>query len=495
MPTLTLLTNNISINRSLYELVGMDEATVTAMSPTQITMTGGPSGGTYTLIGTGLQTVSVGGREFINAGTVQTIQFRLINNVFDITGLNMSGLVLGTAIQADFKESDRGAVERLFVELDYTINGTTFNDNHAFPFDFSIEDIPLLVTGNNTYNLFSGNETVTYAGTGSDTMFGGTGNDDLAGNNGNGNLDGGDNDDTLYGGNGNDTLAAGEGRDELFGGNGDDLLRINPRLTVGEIFDGGSGIDTLSFAGLDFGAQGGYVVVLADQEADFNTGGFLVTVTGIENVIGSVQADSFSGDGLANLLDGREGNDILVGLGGSDTLIGGTGIDRLFGGDDSDLLFTGSTGLSQGGETYDGDGGIDTFSLEGLAFGGFSVNLGALTADLLTGNFQVTLRDVEIVIGSVEGDVITGSTGDDTLEGRQGSDTLFGGNGSDRLDGGTGADTMFGGQGSDGYIVDNAGDVVSETGNGTFDGLTDEVSSSVSYSITDAGAVHIEPFG
>ena len=40
---------------------------------------------------------------------------------------------------------------------------------------------------------------------------------------------------------------------------------------------------------------------------------------------------------------------------------------------------------------------------------------------------------------------------------------INGGAGNDSLDGGTGADTMTGGSGNDTYVVDNTGDVVTES--------------------------------
>lgn len=61
-------------------------------------------------------------------------------------------------------------------------------------------------------------------------------------------------------------------------------------------------------------------------------------------------------------------------------------------------------------------------------------------------------------------------SGNDTITGSSGNDTLLGYAGNDLLDGGAGADTLDGGAGNDTYIVDNLGDVVSETGEGAAGG-------------------------
>ncbi len=69
-------------------------------------------------------------------------------------------------------------------------------------------------------------------------------------------------------------------------------------------------------------------------------------------------------------------------------------------------------------------------------------------------------------------DVLTGTSGvdrfdalagDDTVDGLGGNDTLNGGAGNDRLIGGAGNDKLIGGAGNDTYVVDSAGDVVTET--------------------------------
>ena len=81
---------------------------------------------------------------------------------------------------------------------------------------------------------------------------------------------------------------------------------------------------------------------------------------------------------------------------------------------------------------------------------------------------QVSSLSGLTLTGTAAADVLNGGTANDTLYGLAGNDKLNGNAGNDTLDGGTGLDTMAGGLGNDTYIVDNAGDKITEnTAGGT----------------------------
>ncbi len=274
--------------------------------------------------------------------------------------------------------------------------------------------------------------------------------------------------DTLYGGDNNDTILDGAGGDTIYGDLGADTVRY---------FNNATGSVTVSLdTGLGFGD-------IAEGDRLF----------GIENLVGTVFADTLTGSAGDNLLNGAGGADLLIGLAGNDILLGGTGDDRLidiagadslFGEDGNDTIqFNGQAFILSGGtgtDTLLGTAGADTIDL-GLArfsaAGGGSVG----TVDTTGGGFEVfDLGDgndtlyystvgandlASTVYGGLGNDVISMLDGDVNLAS---SHTLYGGEGADRIWAGWfgigGNATVFGGDGAD-FIYSGGG----APGSGGFD--------------------------
>jgi len=251
-------------------------------------------------------------------------------------------------------------------------------------------------------------------------------------------LDGRDGDDTLVGNEDDDRLQGGIGNDRLDGGSGNDTI------------DGGLGNDRI------IGDTGSDTLVYGEAEADItridlaittaqSTGAFGIdTISGIENLVGSVSREVFQGDAGANLLDGAGGNDELVGRAGNDRLVGGSGDDLL------------TPGL--GNDTIEGGTGIDTLITEPGSTGSTTIDLSLTTAQDTGAQGIETIRDVENLrgsaaaeafLGNAGGNLLDGLGGADTLIGRAGNDTLLGGDGDDFLQPGLGNDRVEGGTGID----------------------------------------------
>ena len=307
-------------------------------------------------------------------------------------------------------------------------------------------------------------------------------------------LMGGPDDDVLWGGMGDDQLSGGAGDDRLIGGPGADALM------------GGPGMDTASYTDSMLG-------VYIDLSTGFNDdpdappvrGGDAEgdTLTGIESIWGSMQADRLIGSHAANYLFGNGGNDeinggrgndllrggddddVVGGDEGNDTIYGDMGIDFLMGGMGNDMLFGG-----MGMDTLEGGMGNDM--LEGgmgadEIMGGAGTDTASYTmsAEAVTVNLSVdgsdpemprvaggdaagdTIgMDVENLRGSMYDDMLVGSNpmmndpdtdmdesmvyhGKNTIYGNMGNDMLKGMEGDDKLHGGKGMDTLYGGMGDD----------------------------------------------
>jgi Ca2+-binding RTX toxin-like protein len=131
------------------------------------------------------------------------------------------------------------------------------------------------------------------------------------------------------------------------------------------------------------------------------------------------------------------------------------------------------------GFAYSGSAAVDRVSNSGLMSG--QVRLGA-GDDRYDGRGGTIVGDV---FGQEGSDTLLGGSAAETLLGEADADLLDGGGGNDALNGGTGADTMLGRAGNDFFVVENAGDIVSEAG-GT--GI-DTVSANFSFNLANAARV------
>ncbi|RYG09763.1 MAG: hypothetical protein EON96_17785, partial [Caulobacteraceae bacterium] len=154
--------------------------------------------------------------------------------------------------------------------------------------------------------------------------------------------------------------------------------------------DGGSGDDTLSYAGLTIG-------VTLDLATGVATSAGRDRLVSIEHVYGSRWADTLRGDGGANTLfgadgddsiEGRDGDDVLAGGAGSDVLTGGAGADRfVFGrGDGADRI----TDLSAG----------DTLVIHQYASWRELVQVGADTRVVLSDTDSILLTGISVADAS-----------------------------------------------------------------------------------------------
>ena len=329
----------------------------------------------------------------------------------------------------------------------------------------------------------------------SDNLSGNGGNDTLYGGAGNDGLNGGDGNDILDGGTGDDSLGGGAGLDTLHGGEDNDTLVINAGdLVAGELYDGGSGADTLLINAIGSTDISGVMIsnvetlredyyyldtitLTADQLNQFSTVWGSVynlatsgtvsmngkTDVGISTFNLSAAGNSFDLTGIIAqnvstlTVNGGAGNDTITGSSSNDILTGGAGNDILDGAAGADSMSGG-----QGNDIYYVDNIGDVVSEQSNQ--GSDEVLTTLASYTLSNNVE-----------SLAGLLATGQT----LNGNGLSNTIIGGDGNDILDGKAGADNLIGGLGNDIYYVDNVGDQVTETaGQGT-----DTVLSSVTFTL------------
>uniref|UniRef100_UPI003F20702A beta strand repeat-containing protein n=1 Tax=Rhizobium sp. F40D2 TaxID=3453141 RepID=UPI003F20702A len=273
------------------------------------------------------------------------------------------------------------------------------------------EGTDLIRTALSSYTLGNNVENLLYTGS---SGFTGTGNalsNTITGGAGNDTLDGGAGNDTLNGGAGDDTLIGGAGSDTMLGGIGDDtyVVDIATDLVIENVNEGADTVQT----------------ALSSYTLGNNVEN--LTYTGSANFAGT-------GNALANTITGGAFNDTLNGGAGADSLIGGAGNDTYIVDNAGDIV------------TEAADEGTDTVrtTLASYTLGSDVENLAYIGTAAFVG---------------------TGNDLDNTITGGAATDTLSGGAGNDTLNGGAGADRLIGGTGNDTYIVDHAGDLVTEAAN------------------------------
>jgi Ca2+-binding RTX toxin-like protein len=237
-------------------------------------------------------------------------------------------------------------------------------------------------------------------------------------------ISGGAGDDTLFGAAGNDLLDGGTGADFLAAGSGDDIYVVdNTGDSVSELEPGGT--DRV---------QSAITYTLSASIENLTLIG-----TAAINGTGNLKDNELVGNEASNTLTGNAGNDLLDGGGGIDHMLGGLGDDTYIVTDEGDAVVEAA---NEGGDT-------------------------------VRTTLHYTLGD------NVENLVLEGN-GAINAVGNALANKLIGNAANNLLNGGAGADAMHGSFGDDTYVVDDAGDSVSELLNAGFD----TVETSVHYALS-----------
>jgi Ca2+-binding RTX toxin-like protein len=296
-----------------------------------------------------------------------------------------------------------------------TVGGTALATDIAFNSD-NFKDIAVTGTGTiaYTFSLGGGNDIF-------DALSGGlgTGGAAYAGAT------------TVYGGVGDDVLTGGAGNDTMYGDVGNDTLNGGTSATDADVYNGGAGSDTVTYAARSAAVTvtvGPAVAVANDGEA--------------------TETDTVAVD--VEIVRGGSGDDSFTGEAGNQTFYGGAGNDTFL------MGLLASTGA--GDDTVYGEAGTDTVS--------YAARLEAVTATMLgnTANDGASGLELDNIRDDVENFIcptgafvctVTGNALDNSITGGAGADVLSGGAGDDTFvvgatgGIGAGADTFAGGAGLD----------------------------------------------
>lgn len=329
-----------------------------------------------------------------------------------------------------------------------------------------------------TYTLSANVENLTLTGT---NPINATGNElanVLTGNSGINILNGGAGADQLIGGGGNDTYVVDDAGDVVVegAGAGTDLVQSSVTYTLA------GNVENITLTGsANIGATGNELanVLTGNTGANILTGGAGDDTYIVDNAADSIIESSGEGVDLVQssityTLAANTENLTLTGSNAinatgnalSNTLTGNTGANTLTGGDGDDVL-----NGAAGGDQMTGGSGNDTYVVDSTS--DVVIEAAGEGVDLVQSVITYTLGS------DVENLTLT-STGAINATGNAMANVLTGNSGANVLDGGTGADTMSGAGGNDTYVVDNAGDTVSEAASAG----TDAVQAWLTYALT-----------
>lgn len=250
---------------------------------------------------------------------------------------------------------------------------------------------------------------------------------------------------TVYGGAGDDTLTGGDGNDTFYGDLGNDTMNGGSVNTDGDIYWGGAGSDTVTYAS----RSAAVTITVGAGAADGET---------------ATETDDIKAD--VEIVRGGSGDDTFTGEAGNQTFYGGAGNDTF------DMGLLASTGA--GADTVYGEAGTDTVTYASrLELVVVTMDLNAAN-DGNTGELDNVRDDVENFICPTAAVVctITGNGLDNTITGGAGADVLAGGAGDDvfimgaTAGIGAGADNISGGAGIDKVDFSTYGAAVTATMSG-----------------------------
>ena len=350
---------------------------------------------------------------------------------------------------------------------DPTGSSDPVGDNPLVP--LVIRDDPSTLGLDTNYLQYTGGDHVVLGGTdGDDTLIGGIGDDSFWGDAGNDRIEGGDGNDAIRGGAGDDIITDLGGDDNIQGDDGNDVIHAGNGLF--NLILGGFGNDFIvngEDGGEAFGGPGNDFMLGSDgveqnmgnEGDDWLEGGLLdgspgdnFDPLGLDMIVGN---DVYLGSGLADIMNGEGGDDIMVGSSGpGDKYLGASGFDwATFKDEDFGVSMDLSVRAFDVGPIPVAAGVIARFAeVEGLSGSAQSDYLRGDDADALSipnagaqgsvlTNFDLVsgLRDfvgdagngADGTAGNADdsfgaGNIILGGDGSDVIEGRGGDDLIDG---------------------------------------------------------------------